>query len=169
MNDRPEIVLVAAVARNGVIGRDNAMPWHVPADLRRFKRMTVGQPVLMGRRTHESIGRPLPGRHNIVLTRTPGWTREGVTVAVNLAEAIAAAGLDPRTRAARLMVIGGADLYRQTLPMATRLELTEIDLRPEGDTHFPEFDRSGWREVARERHAVEGDVPAYDFVTLVRA
>jgi dihydrofolate reductase len=106
---RPDIVLVVAVADNGVIGRDGAMPWHLPADLRHFKRLTTGKPVIMGRKTFEAIGKPLPGRHNIVLTRDRSWAAEGVTVVPNLAEAIAAAGLDPRARAGEIMVVGGAD------------------------------------------------------------
>ena len=163
-----EVVLVVARARNGVIGRDGAMPWHIPADLKRFKRMTVGKPVIMGRKTFESIGKPLPGRQNIVLTRDPAWTAEGVTVVPNLAEAVAAAGLDPRARADGIMVIGGAQVYAEALPSATRVELTEVDADFVGDTVLPGFDPARWREVAREAHAADGDVPGYAFVTLVR-
>lgn len=163
---RPDIVLVVARAENGVIGKDGAMPWHLSEDLRRFKRITVGKPVIMGRKTFESIGKPLPGRHNIVLTRQAGWRAEGVTVAANLAEAIAAAGLDPRARADAIMVIGGAEIYAQALPSATRIELTEIHAAPEGDTYFPQLDPSRWRETYREAHAAGPDHPAFDFVTL---
>ncbi|KPF65479.1 diacylglycerol kinase [alpha proteobacterium AAP81b] len=163
-----ELILIAAVARNGVIGRDGTMPWHLPADLKRFKRMTVGKPVIMGRKTFVSIGKPLPGRHNIVLTRDAGWSAPGVSVAANLAEAVAAAGLDPRARAEGIFVIGGASVYAEALPSATRLELTEVDLAPDGDTLFPAFDRSRWREVAREAHPAEGDAPGFAFVTLTR-
>ncbi len=165
---RPEIVLVVAVAENGVIGRDGTMPWHLPADLRHFKRLTTGKPVIMGRKTFESIGKPLPGRHNIVLTRDAGWQAEGVTVVPNLAEAIAAAGLDPRARADEIMVIGGAEIYAQALPIATRIELTRIHIAPEGDTLFPPLDPADWRETARDPHAAEGDAPAHDFLTFVR-
>lgn len=165
---RPQIVLVVATADNGVIGRDGAMPWHLPADLRRFRRMTVGKPVIMGRKTFESIGKPLPGRHNIVLTRNDEWTADGVTVVRNLAEAIAAAGLDPRARAPEIMVIGGAEIYGLAMPVATRIELTRIHVRPEGDTVFPEPDPAAWAEVARETHAAEGGFPAHAFITFVR-
>ncbi len=145
---RPEIILVVAAAENGVIGRDGAMPWHLPEDLRRFKRLTIGHPVIMGRRTFASIGRPLPGRHNIVLTRDPAWRVEGVAVAANLAEAIAAAGLDPRTRAGRIFVIGGAQVYALALPVATAIELTRVHATPQGDTHFPGPDPERWHRVA---------------------
>lgn len=163
---RPDIVLVVARADNRVIGKDGAMPWHLSEDLRRFKRITVGKPVIMGRKTFESIGKPLPGRHNIVLTRQPGWRAEGVTVVPNLAEAIAAAGLDPRTRADAIMVVGGADIYAQALPFATRIELTEIHAAPDGDTYFPQLDPARWRETFREAHPAGETHPAYDFVTL---
>lgn len=166
---RPEIVLVVAVAANGVIGANGAMPWHLPADLRHFKRLTTGKPVIMGRKTFQSIGKPLPGRHNIVLTRDSAWTADGVTVAGNLAEAIAAAGLDPRARAEAIMVIGGAEIYAQALPIATRIELTRIHLAPEGDTRFPELDPARWQETASASHPAKDGLPAYDFQTYVRA
>ena len=165
---RPEIVLVVAAADNGVIGKDGAMPWHLPADLRRFKRITTGKPVIMGRKTFESIGKPLPGRHNIVLTRDPRWRAPGATLAPNLAEAIAAAGLDPRARAGELMVIGGAEIYALARPIATRIELTRIHVSPDGDTWFPDPDPADWREAAREDHAADGDAPAHSFLTYVR-
>lgn len=163
-----DLVLVVARARNGVIGNAGALPWHLPADLKRFKTMTVGKPVIMGRKTFESIGKPLPGRHNIVLTRDLAWLAEGVTRAANLAEAIAAAGLDPRARADKIMVIGGAQIYAEALPSATRIELTEIDSEPVGDTVLPAFDPARWREVAREAHPAAGEAPGHAFVTLVR-
>ena len=163
-----ELVLVVARARNGVIGNKGAMPWHLSADLRRFKAITVGKPVIMGRKTFESIGKPLPGRHNIVLTRDAGWRADGVTVVPNLAEAIAAAGLDPRARADAIMVIGGAQIYAEALPSAARVEVTEIDAAPEGDTFMPAFDPARWQEVAREAHPAEGEAPGFAFVTLVR-
>ena len=162
-----DITLVVARARNGVIGRDNGMPWHLPADLKRFKAITVGKPVVMGRKTFESIGKPLPGRHNIVLTRQANWQADGVTVVPNLAEAIVAAGLDPRTRGA-VMIIGGAEIYALALPVATRIELTEVDAEPEGDTFLPAFDPARWEEVGRVAHPPEGDQPGYAFVTLER-
>ncbi len=163
-----DLVLVVARARNGVIGKDGALPWHLPADLRRFKAMTVGKPVIMGRKTFDSIGKPLPGRHNIVLTRDKAWQAEGVTVVANLAEAVAAAGLDPRARADEIMVIGGAQIYAEAMPSATRIELTEVDATPEGDTILPPFDPARWRETARETHAPADGRPGYSFVTLNR-
>jgi len=165
---RPAISFVVARADNGVIGRHNALPWHLPADLRHFKRLTVGKPVVMGRRTFESIGKPLPGRHNIVLTRDPDWRAEGATVVPNLAEAIAAAGLDPKTRADEVMIVGGAAVYAEALPIATRVYLTEVHAAPEGDTALPPFDPARWRETAREDHPTEEGRPAYSFVTLER-
>ncbi len=165
---RPEIVLVVAAAENGVIGKDGQMPWHIPADLRHFKRLTVGKPVVMGRKTFESIGRPLPGRHNIVLTRSPGWKAEGVTVVGNLAEAIAAAGLNPEARAERIMIVGGGEIYAQALPIATGIELTRIHASPDGDTRFPAPDPDIWVEIAREEHEAEGDTPAFSFLSFSR-
>lgn len=159
---------MVAAADNGVIGDKGAIPWHLPADLRRFKRLTVGKPVIMGRKTFASIGRPLPGRHNIVLTREVGWGAPGVTAAANLAEAIAAAGLHPGARAAAIMVIGGATVYAQALPIATRIELTRVHLSPDGDTFFADPDPAHWREVARASHPAEGPAPAHSFITLVR-
>lgn len=162
------LTLVVARADNGVIGVDNRLPWHLPDDLRRFKRLTIGKPVVMGRRTFESIGRPLPGRHNIVMTRDAGWRADGVTVVHNLAEAVAqGAGLDPRARADQLMIIGGATIYAEALPSARRIELTEVHAAPNGDTLFPSLD-AAWRETFREDHAAEGERPAYSFVTLER-
>jgi dihydrofolate reductase len=163
-----DLVLVVARARNGVIGNAGKLPWHLPADLRHFKALTVGKPVIMGRKTFDSIGKALPGRHNIVLTRDAAWRAEGVTVAANLAEAIAAAGLDPRARAEAIMVIGGAQVYAQALPAATRIEVTEVDAAPAGDTVMPAFDMTRWREVARTSHAGANGQPAFAFVTLLR-
>lgn len=165
---RPEIVLVAAAADNGVIGKDGQMPWHLPADLRHFKRLTVGKPIIMGRRTFESIGKPLPGRHSIVLTRQPGWSAEGVTTVPNLAEAIAAAGLNPQARAERIMVIGGAEIFTLALPIATGIELTRIHINPEGDTFFATPDPAIWRETAREEHPAQGEAPAHSFISYAR-
>lgn len=163
-----DLVLVVARARNGVIGNAGALPWHIPADLKHFKALTVGKPIIMGRKTFESIGRPLPGRHNIVLTRDSGWRADGVTTAANLAEAVAAAGLDPRARADTIMVIGGAQIYAEALPAATRIEVTEVDAAPDGDTFMPAFDMTRWREVARTAHPGEDGQPAFAFVTLLR-
>lgn len=162
-----DVTIVVARAKNGIIGNQGALPWHLPADLKRFKAITVGKPVVMGRKTFESIGKPLPGRQNIVMTRDPAWTADGVTVVPNLAEAVAAAGLDPRVRG-DLMIIGGAEIYALALPIATRIELTEVDAEPVGDTILPSFDPARWREVARVTHPAEGERPGFAFVTLER-
>lgn len=139
------------------------MPWHLPEDLTRFKRLTVGNTVLMGRRTFESIGRPLPGRDNWVLSRDLAFAPPGCRVFSDLQAALAAR---PR---GTLFVIGGAELYRQTLPLASRLELTRIHARLDGDTVFPPFDASQWREVAREDHTADArHAYPYSFVTLIR-
>jgi len=160
----PKVVLVVARARSGVIGRDNGLPWHLPDDLRRFKALTLGKPVLMGRRTFESIGRPLPGRHNIVLTRDARWSASGVTVVRSLDEALTAAGDAPE-----IMVIGGADLYRQTLALAHRIELTEVESDVDGDVRLEAFPASEWRESAREVHAADDrHAWPFSFVTLER-
>ena len=162
------LTLVVARADNGVIGQGGGLPWRLPADLRHFKRLTVGKPVVMGRRTFESIGKPLPGRHNIVLTRSRDWTAEGVTVVPNLAEAVAAAGLRQGARPEDIMIIGGAAVYADALSSARRVYLTEVHAAPKGDTVMPPFDTGMWRETAREFHSAEGDAPAYSFVTLER-
>lgn len=161
----PRLVAVLAVADNGVIGRDNGLPWRLPADLRHFKALTLGKPVLMGRRTFESLGRPLPGRHNLVLTRDPGWSAGGVTVVGSLDEALAlAAGHD------ELMVIGGAELYRLCWARLARIELTRVHAAPQGDTRLEGVDWTGWRETSVERHAAdERNEFDYSFVTLKRA
>lgn len=148
------ISLVVAMARNGVIGRDNALPWRLPADLAHFKRVTMGHPIVMGRRTYESIGRPLPGRKNIVVSRNDGFSAPGCTVVDSLDAAWkAAAGAE------EACVIGGTSLFEESLPVADVIHLTEVEADVEGDTWFPQFDRGEWREteVARqpadERHA----------------
>lgn len=163
---KPEITLVVAVAENGVIGAKGGMPWHLPADLRHFKQLTYGKPVLMGRRTWESIGKPLPGRRNLVLTSDPEWEAAGAERVSSLDEALAQAESDG---AAELMVIGGAAVYRLALPRATRIYLTRIHASPEGDTHFPDFDESAWEQVAcRERPADESTPCDLTFFTLER-
>ena len=161
----PSITLVVAVADNGVIGRDNKMPWHLPADLAHFKLLTWGKPIVMGRRTYESIGRPLPGRTNVVVTRGPAWSRPGVVVAHSLEAAFAAAKAAPE-----VMVIGGAQLYAESLPRATRIEYTRVHGTPEGDTRFAPLDLSRWREVARHEHPADArNAYALSFISYVRA
>lgn len=151
MSNRPEITLIAAVARNGVIGRENTLPWRLKADLAHFKRSTLGHPIVMGRKTWESLGRPLPGRRNLVVTRNARYVAEGAEVFTDPQAAIAAAGADT------VYVIGGAELYRQLLDQADRLVLTEVAADVEGDAHFPGFDRSAFEEVAREAHTADTD------------
>ena len=164
MTSRSRIAIIAAVARNGVIGSGNRMPWHLPEDLKRFRRLTLGHAVIMGRRTFESIGKPLAGRSNIVITRSPDWTRSGCHAAHSLEAALAA--VHEREDA---FVIGGAEIYALALPVVRRLHMTEIERDFEGDAFFPEFDRSRWREVSRERHAPdEPEGFAYAFVEYER-
>ncbi len=162
------VVLVVAAADNGVIGLDGAMPWHLSADLRRFRRITTGHPVVMGRKTYDSIGKPLPGRHNIVLTRTPGWSAPEVTVADSIDAAIEAASGGPFAASGAIMVIGGAEIFALVRPLAARIELTRIHLSPRGDTWFDAPDPAEWREVAREDHPADGDAPAHSFLSYQR-
>ena len=158
----PVVSLVAAVAANGVIGARNALPWHLPADLQHFKATTLGRPVVMGRRTFESIGRALPGRTNVVVTRRADFAAPGCVVVDSLAAAYAAAGA-----VEEICVIGGGELYREAIARADRLHLTEIHAAFEGDAHFPPVDRAIWRETAREVH--EGEAPfRFDFVRYER-
>ncbi|WP_342657692.1 dihydrofolate reductase [Sphingomonas sp. NY01] len=154
------IVMVLARAENGVIGRDGALPWHIPADLKRFKALTMGKPMVMGRKTFESFPAPLPGRRHIVLTRDPAWRATGAEVAHDVEGALALAG------GGEVAVIGGAEVFALFEARADRIELTEVHGAPEGDAVVPPF--TGWREVAREDHGAEGDRPAYSYVTLVR-
>ena len=156
---RPAIVFYLARADNGVIGRDGRLPWRIPEDLRRFRAATMGKPMLMGRRTFESLRGPLPGRRHIVLTRSPDWRAAGVEVAHDLEAALALAGTVPE-----VAVIGGAEIYRLLLPLADRIELTEVHADIPGDTSLEPFGPE-WREVAREERP--GD-PRYSFVTLTR-
>jgi len=148
-----------ARADNGVIGRDGGLPWRLPADLKRFKAMTLGRPMVMGRKTFESFPAPLPGRRHIVLTRDRCWSAAGAEVVHSVDEALALAGDD-------VAVIGGAEVFALFLNRADRIELTEVHCAAEGDVTMPGFD--GWREVAREDVVAEGERPAYSFVTLVR-
>jgi dihydrofolate reductase len=168
---RIAIVLLVAVAENGVIGRDNALPWRLRSDLQRFKALSMGKPVLMGRKTYASIGRPLPGRTNIVLTRDPGFAAPGVLVATQLAAALAAARGDALRRGAdAIVVIGGTDVFLQTLPLADRLEVTHVHARPDGDTYFPPIDPAQWRETARQDCAAGAqDDVSFTYVTYNRA
>lgn len=161
----PAIALIAALDRRGAIGRGNALPWHLPDDLKRFKSLTLGHPVLMGRRTAESIGRALPGRQNLVLTRGSAAPFESQRAVGSLDAALATLAPD-----ATLMVIGGGEVYALALPHARRLELTEVDtVVPDADAFFPAYERSDWIEAAREPHASDArHAHAFAFVTLCR-
>ncbi|MBN8935459.1 MAG: dihydrofolate reductase [Rhizobiales bacterium] len=165
------IVLVAAVADNGVIGRGNALPFRQGSDLKRFKALTIGKPVVMGRKTYLSIGRPLPGRTNIVVSRDPGFAVPDVLAAASLDAALTAARGDALRRGAdEIVVIGGTDIFAQTMPLADRLEITHVHARPDGDTHFPPIDPDSWRAVARSEHSAgPRDEAAFDHVTYARA
>lgn len=166
------LTLVVAVAENGVIGRGDELPWHISGDLKRFRAITWGKPILMGRRTFQSIGRPLPGRTSIVITRDAGFTGpEGVIVVPSLAAALA----EGRAEAARLgvdemAVVGGAQIYAQAMPLAQKLRLTQVHAQPSGDVYFPPFDPADWRETYREG-PLKGDKDefAFSFVDYERA
>ena len=160
--NRPEIVLVVAVADNGVMGADGGMPWHLSADFRRVKALTMGKPLVMGRKTFDSLPGILPGRRHIVITRDAGWQADGAERADSLEQALDLAN------APQIIIFGGAQIYAQALPMADRIEWTEVHARPDGDTYFPDFDRSEWTETFRESHPADSQSPAFDFVTLLR-
>lgn len=160
--NRPEIVLVVAVADNGVMGADGGMPWHLSADFRRVKALTMGKPLVMGRKTFDSLPGILPGRRHIVITRDASWQADGAERADSLEQALDLAN------APQIIIFGGAQIYARALPLADRIEWTEVHARPEGDTYFPDFDRSEWTETFRESHPADSQSPAFDFVTLLR-
>jgi len=161
--NRPEITLILARAANGVIGADGKMAWHLPADLRRFKQLTMGRPMIMGRKTFDSLPAILEGRRHIVLTRDPDWQDEGAEPVATIEEALKLAN------APHVMVIGGAEIYRLFLPLADRIELTEVALEPKGNAAIDYPAAADWREIAREDHpADDAGRPAYSFVTLTR-
>ena len=165
----PLVSLVVAVARNGVIGREGALPWRLKSDLQAFRRLTMGHPIIMGRKTFDSIGRPLDGRDNIVVTRSGGVLPEGVLAAASVEEAIAiAARIAGERGLGEIFIIGGAQIYAASLPLAQRIHLAEIQADVAGDASL-ELPRAGWREVSREHHpAGRGDDFAYDSVVLER-
>jgi dihydrofolate reductase len=164
------ISLIVAVSENGVIGRDGDMPWRLPSDLKRFKQVTVGKPVIMGRKTFQSIGRPLPGRANILVTRSQDYRPDGVVCMPDLEEAIAfAAKIASESGETEIFVIGGGEIYRQALPRADRVYFTQVHMTVDGDTTFPELDKLEWRETSRCRHeASEHDSVDYSFVVFER-
>jgi dihydrofolate reductase len=163
-NTGPQISIIAAMAENRVIGQDNKMPWHLPADLRHFKALTVGKPIIMGRKTWESLPGLLPDRPHIVVTSDTDYRAKGCTLVHSIDEALAAAGDVPE-----VMIVGGGAFYAQLLPRADRLYLTIIHAEFEGDTLFPEYDPSQWQETERESHSPDDKNPyAYTFITLER-
>lgn len=167
----PCLSILAAVAKNGVIGRHNALPWHLPTDLKHFKSLTMGHAIVMGRKTYESIGRPLPGRTNIIVTKQVDFRVTGATVVHSLEEALNVDSLCAED--CERFIIGGAELYRQAVALSQRMYLTEIQRDFDGDTYFPEFDRGEWYELSREQHfssgSTEHEAPLeYHFVILER-
>ena len=156
------LFLVYARAANGAIGKDGGLPWHIPADLKHFKALTTGKPMIMGRKTFESFKAPLPGRRHIVLTRDSEWEADGAERAMSVPEALAAAGGEETA------VIGGSDVFVLFEPQAERIELTQIHADYEGDTFMDAPDESRWQEVAREDHEASGDTPAFSFITYER-
>ena len=169
MNSLP-LVIVVAVAENGVIGREQLLPWRIPGDLKHFKAVTMGKPLVMGRKTYESIGKPLPGRTNLVLTRDQDWRAEGVIVAHSLEEILRLANEDAnKTGANEIAIIGCSSLFEELLPSVSKIELTEVHASPEGDVYFPQYDRTSFRETRREGPMQgEKDEYAYSVVTLER-
>jgi len=159
----PRVYLVAAVARNGVIGSQGQLPWHLPEDLKHFRKITLGHPVIMGRRTWESLGKPLPGRENVVISRRSGFEAPGASVASSLEAAIALCAGEPA-----VFVIGGAEIYAAALALADGLVLTEIDAEYPGDTYFPRWDRTAWRATQKETHAT-ADGLRFAFVLYEKA
>ena len=162
----PNLAIIVAIARNGIIGCTNedgvgALPWHLPEDLKHFKETTSGHPIIMGRKTWESLGRPLPNRRNMVITRQRDYRATGAEVFSGLPEALAAVGDSVA------FIIGGAELYRQALPMAATLIITEVGIDADGDTVFPEINHESWCEISREAHTSAGGLP-YAFVTYQR-
>lgn len=158
------LAILAAVSANRVIGLNNALPWHLPADLKHFKQLTIGQIVVMGRRTFDSIGKPLPDRTNVVLTRQRHFNWPGILTAGSIQEVLDHFSSDDR----QIFIIGGAEIYQQTLPFCQRLYLTEIQQDFAGDTFFPEYDRNDWREISREMHQTADSSMKYHFVVLDR-
>ncbi|MEW6120265.1 MAG: dihydrofolate reductase [Pseudomonadota bacterium] len=162
--NRPRISVIAALAKNRVIGIENRLPWRLPEDLAHFKALTLGHPILMGRKTFESLGRPLPGRTNIVITRNRDYRKEGCVVADSIPAAVALC-----RDASEVFFIGGAELYAQVIPLADRLYLTEVDIEAEGDAWFPEYDRAAFREIERTTcRGEKADTVRFDFVVYER-
>ncbi|WP_218048634.1 dihydrofolate reductase [Curvivirga aplysinae] len=165
------ISMIVAQGENRVIGVDGDLPWHLSEDLKYFKKTTMGKPIIMGRKTYESIGRPLPGRPNIVITRNFDYKADPKVDVVADIETAVQLGKKYATELnlEEIMIVGGAQIYASALPSATRLYITEVALSPNGDAYFPEFDKANWQEVFTESHEAEGDNPAYRFVTYEKS
>lgn len=162
-----KISMAFAMAQNRVIGRDNALPWHLPQDLQYFKKITMGKPIIMGRKTFDSIGRPLPGRPNIVMTRNTDWQHDGVQVVHSIAEALAlGTELAHEKGVEELMVIGGSQIYTELLDQADRLYMTQVHAEVEGDDYFPEFSLEDWQLISQQNHCADDSNP-YDYSFLV--
>lgn len=163
------VSIIVAIARNRVIGRAGTLPWHLPDELRYFRRITLGKPVVMGRKTYESIGKPLAERHNIIVSRNPEFQAPGCSVVASLPAALAVARDSAPERVEEVMILGGADLFSEALPLARRLYLTEVHAEIAGDTLFPEYDTACWREMTREHHPADArHAHAFDWVLLER-
>jgi dihydrofolate reductase len=161
---KPVISIIVAMAQNRVIGNNNSLPWHLPADLQHFKAMTIGKPIIMGRKTWESLPGKLPGRPHIIISANPDYSADGCTVVNSLKQAIEVAGDVPE-----VMIVGGAMLYAQALPIADNIYLTMVETEADGDTLFPEYEQAQWRETAREHHSSDDKNPfTYSFITLSR-
>lgn len=169
-SDGARIAFVVAVAENGVIGKDGDLPWHLPSDLKFFRAVTMNKPVVMGRKTYDSIGKPLDGRDNIVVSRNPDFRPDGVLVARTIEDALNIARTAAHARGAdEISIIGGEEIFKVMLPQADVIYLTEVYARAEGDAYFPEIDDADWREISRERHeAGPNDSADYSFVVLER-
>ena len=164
MNNSLPLCMIAALAQNRVIGRDNQLPWHLPADLKHFKALTLGKPIIMGRKTWDSLGRPLPGRLNLVVSRQPSLQLEGAEVFASLTEALVRADAWAREQGvSELMLIGGAQLYELGLAQADRLYLTRVAVSPEGDAYFPEVSDADWQRTSAIEHPQGPETPAYVF------
>lgn len=165
MTQKPILSAIAAMSENRVIGIENQLPWHLPADLKHFKTLTTGHPILMGRKTYESIGRPLPNRTNIIITRNADFTAPGCVVVTSIEDAITRAAEE---NAQEIFIIGGAEVYKQLLPHVQRIYLTIVHEQFAGDAFFPELDLKEWKEVERETHAAdENNAYSYSFITLI--
>lgn len=160
------ISMIVATAKNGVIGKDNALPWHLPADLKYFKFITMGKPIVMGRKTFDSIGRPLPGRQNIVITRDTSWHADGITIIHDVEDLVSVLD-DPDAN--EVMIIGGAQIYNALIDKADRLYITEVDLDVDGDAFFPKLKKDEWTQVSCDPHPAQDSQPSYSFIMYERA